>query len=215
MHETLRGFYTKLYTSEKHDSPEKSRVSLTQRIKRTLSAGIPRNEVLNIGSGPQSLERQLWKMGDTSLFSRFRFSTVDVATISPKKLLGRNNPNITHTQASALNLPYGDETFGLIVSNHAIDFLPRNSFNEAYRVLAPNGKAIFYFHHPDMIPNDLDRVRNITVKNFWSHLRNNNLLFDSEQRIVDEMEAYGFFVESVKLNSDSRDKWWEVELTNF
>lgn len=213
MSDRLQSFYSRLYASEKHDSPELSRVSLARKVIKTLEFGIQGKEVLNIGSGPQALEKQIWNMGRRDLVDRFDFTTLDIAKIHPKKLLGKSLFNISHTQASALSLPYENSTFGLVVSNHAIDFLPSEAFGEARRVLDDGGKAIFYFHHPDMIPHDLREVRNEEVQKFWTYLRETNRLFDSSERIEHDMSVLGFNVDNVELNNDNTDKWWEVELS--
>src|SRR5258708_339638 len=133
------------------------------------------------------------------------------STLFPYTTLFRSN--IFHTQGSALNLPIADNSVGLVISNHAIDFLPTKAFNEAYRILVPKGVAIFNFHHPSMISEDLNEIKNNNVREFWKYLRENNILFDSETRIRQTMEGAGFIVNSVNINTDTRDKWWEVELT--
>ncbi len=208
--QVIDSFYTCVYRTEKHDSPEESRVSLTRRIVTTLKSGITEPQILDIGSGPQSLEKQLLSgrpQSDINFFKKFMFVTLDVVEIYKKKLLAKR---ASHVRADALKLPFKSESFGLVVSNHAIDFLPRAAFLEAHRVLAPGGKAIFYFHHPDMIPDDLSSVRNRMIRQFWQYLKNENVLFKSEEEITQTLQGAGFTLEEIIINSDSQDKWWEV-----
>lgn len=206
----IDSFYTSVYRTEKHDSPEESRVSLIRRIVTTLKSGIPEPQILDIGSGPQSLEKQLFSgrpQSDINFLKKFMFATLDVAEIYKKKLLAKK---ASHVRADALKLPFKSESFGLVVSNHAIDFLPRVAFQEARRVLVSGGKVIFYFHHPDMIPDDLSSVRNRMVRQFWQYLKDNEVLFKSEEEITETLQRAGFTLEEIIPNSDGQDKWWEV-----
>ena len=148
----LSGFYEKIYSLKKHDSPDESRTSLVQRIKKLINEGeIFPNRVLDIGSGPQALEKQLLSRsqgGDSIRRGTSQFISVDLAKIMPVKLLSGKTKNVNHVQGNAINLPFKDKTFGLVVSNLAIDFCPQEeAFREAHRVLSDGGKGIFYLHH--------------------------------------------------------------------
>lgn len=207
--------YSHRYQYQKHDSPEQSRISLNRRIWNLLRnrKSLPTARILDIGSGPQSLEKQLFMgrdKGQADALKGYTFHTLDLAEISRRKLLAQDKRNVSHVRADAVRLPYRDGIFGLVVSNHAIDFAPRFALREAYRVLARGGTAIFCFHHPSMLPDDLSTVRNDTVRKYWTHLRENKVLYESEGQIRRTLEEMGYSNVEVSLGSDSMDQWWEV-----
>jgi len=107
-------------------------------------------------------------------------------------------------------LPFSNKYFGLVISHHAIDFMPREAFSEARRVLGPKGTAIFYFHHPNLL--EQTEFRSHDDRKFFKALKDNDWLFDSPERIITNMKHYGFRVQEVSLNQDRNDKWWEVVL---
>ena len=219
--EAMAEFYNGLYTHEKHDSPEKSRVSLAKRIRSMLlsvDSPITNKNVLNIGSGPQALERQILCPVSRKVRRRlndFNFFTLDRAEIPEKRFLAKDIFNVTHVKADATQIPFDDATFGLVVSNHAIDFAPRKAFDEARRVLSPEGKAIFYFHHAHLLIDLLKRdcvkgKRNHLISLFTNHLKEENVLFASEEEIQDCLTSHGFSPEEINTKSDYKDIWWEV-----
>lgn len=72
----LREHYSRQYQYEKHDSPPASRVSMIRRmwdLMRTADK-LPNRRILNIGSGPQSLEREL-------VIDSYHIITLDIAEI--------------------------------------------------------------------------------------------------------------------------------------
>ena len=194
----------------KHDSPEKSRVSMNQRILGLAAEGILGKRVLSIGAGRQMLERQLLKHAGNKkgLMEGLRVVTMDIARIAARNLFAKKY-GVEHTRADAVALPYPDNQFGLVVSNHAIDFAPQEAYGEVRRVLAPGGKAIFYFHHPSML-EAIDWVKNRGVNKLWQYLKDSRVLLENEEQIRDRLAKYGLEVEEVKLNTDGMDQWWEV-----
>lgn len=218
--EAIEKFYNKLWqntTQDRHDSPDKSRITLARRMRTQIEeVGIPLKRILNIGSGPQALERQILQVDQQreKLLKQFEIVSLDRATIPDFRLLCRNNPNVTHVQADATNLPFNKEYFGMVVSNHAIDFAPRTAFNEAVRVLAPQGTALFNFHHPEMA-KDWPTQGNSLIRTFWRHLDENQLLFENENAIVDYMHDIGLscddvYLETEKVGWRTMERWWEV-----
>ncbi|MBI2029401.1 class I SAM-dependent methyltransferase [Candidatus Gottesmanbacteria bacterium] len=195
----------------KHDSPDQSRVSMTQRIKNYLIGGIPIPNILDIGSGPQSIEKQLLDMRRIKYPTRYNFFSLDKARIAKARLLAKKY-KVDHVPADGTILPFPDSKFGLVFSNHAIDFMPRVAINEAYRVLANYGIAIFYLHHPSMIPEDLNQADNKDVRGYWSYLKENNLLFSSREQINKTLQNAGFTDITVSINRDELEgeQWWEV-----
>lgn len=218
--QTLTDFYTWLYsTNEKHDSPEKSRVMMIRRIYACLQPGIIKPYMLNIGSGPQSLEKQMRTARtkrDVDLLSQIKCFSLDISSIDVRKLLARNALNQHHLRASALALPYKSQSIGLVVSNLAIDFIPRSDYDQPYReckrVLTPGGTALFNFHHPSMIPDDLNSLSDSVTKRYWTYLSQNSILFSSYADIHDCLVTrVGFNGVDIYLETDGKDQWWEVE----
>lgn len=208
----LTGFYSNLYRGvEKHDSPEMSRINMVKRIGLVMSQGIVPNTILNIGAGRQSLEKQVHTTYHNQPWYDDTFiATIDIADIQRNKLLAKKITNVAHTRASGLNLPFVENLFGLVVSNLAIDFLPHDAFEEAARVLAPDGQAIFQFHHPSLTEVSSDHQQ---VGSFWEYLNKNKILFQNEDQIKTELSLRGFIVNQVGLDTDGRDKWWVVNAT--
>ena len=229
--ETMEAFYTNIYKDQKHDSPDKSRLSIRTRIIAALqslpySSGNKPLYLLDIGSGPQSLEKDILKT-NPKIDGRAKIISVDYADIN--NLLAERNTkknriseeslnikfSVEHVRASGINLPFKDASFDLIFSNHALDFIAfidKAAYIETYRVLSKGGQGIFYFHHPDMIPEDLSSIKNLYVKSIWSKLKSTKFLFDSEDAIKQELIKYGFKVEECYLNNDKENKWWETVL---
>jgi SAM-dependent methyltransferase len=210
----LKKFYTQLYASqEKHDSPDESRNSIIRRIKEFILRGqVSPPRVLNIGSGPQAIEKQMLTRTQGALLKQknIEFVTIDLADIASSDLLSRDIEKVKHVRANAVNLPFADQSFGLVVSNHAIDFCPQEeAFKEVHRVLNTRGKGIFYLHHPSMLK---EMSRNPEVKVFWQYLKNNSILFSTEEDIIKFLEKVGFTATEISLNSDEMrtDTWWEV-----
>lgn len=214
----LTDHYSKLYSHEKHDSPEASRVSLVKKIVTALHDGIPNNQILDIGSGPQSLEKQLFMGRDDksrAFLGGFHFTTLDIAEINSQKLLASKEQNVGHVLADATKLPFDNKTFGLIVSNLVLDFLPRDVFKEVHRVMAEGGKAIFFFHHPSMLPKDLNSVTNDSVRKFWKYLVETKSLFGSRGEIVATLGEFGLQTKKVVSVTDGKDTWWEVVVSKI
>lgn len=205
----LGRFYTDAYRAMKHDSPELSRVSMNKRIVDWLREYGGHGPILSIGAGRQSLEKQLLAFSDRNVPDGIQIVTLDIADIPSSSLLARKY-GVAHVRADSLDLPYPDNSFGLVVSNHAIDFLPETVYSEVCRVLIPGGRAIFYCHHPDMIPDDLRTIKNPDVREFWGYLKGNQVLFATEVQIRDTLGRFGLVTEEVKLGNDWQNKWWEV-----
>ena len=218
----LKSFYTELYgkKGKKDDSPNLSRTSMARRIRELiLKDEIYPNKILNIGSGPQVLEQQLLSKSQGNQNNRLnrktKFLTFDIASIIYPDLLAVKKKNVHHSQGSSIHLPFKDKSFGLVVSNHAIDMCPRQeSFSEAYRVLSTGGKGIFYLHHPSMMRNS-DNDLGIVVGH-WRYLRENKIFFETENEIKIFLNRIGFYVSGISLKEerdivgDPQDKWWEV-----
>lgn len=208
--QVMINFYNKGYNKVgfKHDSPDFSRTSIIRNIKTLIDQGLPTPNILDIGSGPQPIEKQLFD-SKIKIPENLHFYSLDLANIRKSKLLARKY-HVEHVTADGSRLPFSNSSLGLVFSNHAIDFMPSEAIDEVYRVLADKGIAVFYFHHPSMIPKDLSVVENKDQRNYWSHLKNTKALFSTEKEIKDRLKQSGFLDVSVNLNTDRRDNWWEV-----
>ena len=210
----LQAYYSNLYLSDKHDCPYGSPVSMITRVKNLAVCpdfSAP-HRFLDIGAGRQALIKQL--LTDSPLcqktFADWKITTVDFSQLSSWQLLAAKYDSTTHFQADGAHLPFPDRHFGLVISHHAIDFMPRSAFVEARRVLDPKGSAVFYFHHPNLYRQA--ELRDQETRQFFKTLKDNDWLFDSPERIITNMKHYGFRVQETSLNHDKHDQWWEVVL---
>lgn len=215
---SVRDYFSKAYAhGQKHDSPEKSRISIARRIKRALRR-VRTKRILNIGSGPQSIERQMIcsaNNADRGFLEQFHFITLDNARIPPHRLLGHKLRCVSHIQATACSLPFHDATFGLVFSNLAIDFAPQKAFRELGRVAVEGAPIVLNLHHPRLVPLDLHRGNELQ-KIFWRRFIEDELIFGDENQIERILQMYRIRVDEIILNCEdavrsSRNMWWEVE----
>jgi SAM-dependent methyltransferase len=207
--------YSRYYRRHVSDSPVESRTSMVKRIIGSVLDGdvIP-PRVLNIGSGPQMLENQLLAQSNPDIKKKLKalqFVSLDIADISSQNLLAQERTNVNHVRGDATATAFKDNSFGLVVSNLAIDFAPKEeAFREAYRVLNHEGKAVFYLHHPSLL--DSMEKKDEQVQIFWTYLKDNKILFNDEVEIRNFLEKIGFRDVEVILKNDkgNRNKWWEV-----
>lgn len=202
--------YTNLYrSSEKHDSPDFSRLNMTHTIAELFCNSTSPKRILDIGSGRQALEKQFYiTYHNQPWFKYLSITSLDFADIAGDKLLCDKIENVNHIRGNGLFLPFGDNTFDAVVSNLAIDLMPHKAFAEASRVLNPQGYAIFNFHHPsllDIMPTD-DSVKLA----YWKYLKENKILFENFDQIVQTLSEKGLRVEDVERDNDGTDRWWVV-----
>lgn len=221
----LKSFYTSLYNKgEKSDSPDFTRVEMQRKVISALLQLEQRKfQVLNIGSGPQVLERQMIAQLIQLNYplTSGQFCTVDIADIPPRKLLALKR-GVDHYYADANNLTeyFGDYTFDIVISNLAIDFAGLGAMHEAHRILTQNGRAFFHFHHPAMLEN-MNDINEPQVCAYWSYLRDNQILFSSAEEINLRLSNIGFVPTLIKerVQFDRKDNcnhyWWEVEATKY
>ena len=212
--ELLANHYSKKYRGrEKHDSPDRSRTYICKEIIKIVNLQeIPNPNILDIGSGPQSLEKELLTFGNRKyrdMLKQFPITTLDIASIPKYKNLA-SKMSVDHVQADAKFLPFEENSFGLVISNHSIDFIPNrdNAFKEVFRVLSNKGIIIFNFHHKDMLKSI--KYTSGSVKEYWNYLIDNDLLFDSEEKIRKYLEEFGYKDINIEEKSDNNDKWWMI-----
>ncbi len=237
----IKGFYDFLYQNDFEDSPEQSRISMAKRTHQALQS-LPSSAVaLDVGSGIQVTQALYEK---TYGIPSQRVITLDYAetdieegkTISIKDRLMA--PDFEHTIASGTHLPFPDEAFSLLTSNMALDFMPIASLGEVQRVLKQGARVILNMHHPNLIPSDLNFQINLfdkqmsykekhskplsrrqkmkrTAFNQMSTLRDEKILYESEDQIRSAFEPLGFEIERIEEVSDRKDTWWEVDMTKM
>lgn len=232
--EEIHAFYSSLYKTEVEDSPDESRVSLIRRLRQQIISNSTQNLILDLGAGRQILERdyaQQTLKKEQPL--NCHFFTVDLADIDERQLLA---PSFlcTHFKADGSNLPFSDGKFDVAISNMALDFMGPQAVDEVHRVLVSNGHAFFNFHHPLLIPPDIDNlvakayrkiahktkyqgtiseqsIRRLKVLLHHKYLKDHNILFQSTDQIVSTLSSHGFSIDRVLEASASYEKWWEVD----
>lgn len=151
--------YTQYYQTENYDSPERSRHQLIERLltgteqllrQREQSGDTTPLRILDMGAGKQILESELQRHTRFKRISnRVHIITLDIARLDKAQLLAQD---VDHVTADGSNLPFANDTFDVVYSSMAIDFMPRNrTFREVKRVLKAGGKIFINFHHPDLI----------------------------------------------------------------
>jgi len=158
----FRHDYSTYYETEVSDSPSAGRSFLAQvlledmcvQLQNQLDEGIPLEEisirVINIGSGRQILEQELQNIPlYQELQPYITYITGDIADIHSQQLLA---PEVAqHVQLDGSQLPLANSSFDIAFSCMAIDFMPREAFEEAHRVLKASGTFMAALHHPDLI----------------------------------------------------------------
>ncbi len=128
--------------------------------------GTQRNNVLSPSTLSLERHRLLWLYlkNETDYFS----APKKVLHFAPEQAfykLFRNQKNLDYTttdllspladvKADICNLPFGDNTYDVILCNHVLEHIPDDTkaMQELYRVLKPGGMGIF------QIPQDLNRA---------------------------------------------------------
>ena len=102
-------------------------------------------EVLDVGCGAGTL-LQMFNERGANCFG------IDVAPVFVELARSRG---LQVSEASMHDLPFGDETFDVVVSNYVLNYLPpegqRLALQEKFRVLRPKGVMIFSYMHPSLM----------------------------------------------------------------
>ena len=220
---SLRQKYAQHYEVNKAHSPQESVISLLQR-SRHITEGLGAGDVvLDIGSGRQNLEityKRMYGKPDFTLLS------MDFANLRRKQLLARDTKNVHHIQADGTALPLRDNSISLVVSNMALDFMPKEAIGEIARVLKPGGNAYINLSYPALklenVP-DLDALmasRKTTASKrnelqFWrDYLMNNDVLVSDTKSAADVYSRHGFTVQSMQEVPNRNYDWCEVDMKN-
>ncbi len=219
----LKGFYSDQYRSgERDDSPFESRQGMISSMVGWMLNHPEGGRLLDIGSGPQALEGDLRirMLGNSNLrgrISQYPITTFDLSSIPQNRLLHHKKKplQISHFQADATSIPIDNESISLAVSNLAIDFAGRTVYSEVSRILRTDGDFIFHFHHP-FLWHDIDLDSSIgEVQKFWKFLRDNNILFSSQEEIERTLSSQGLAPSSIDIiNLQNRgfetERYWRV-----
>ncbi len=106
--------------------------------------------VLDLGAGRGILEEAIDNDKRFAPYrSRLIFITLDVADINNQQLLSSNQQ---HVIAEGEKPPFVDKAFDLVISNMAIDLMPRDDvFQQVNRIIKLDGRIILNLHHPNLI----------------------------------------------------------------
>lgn len=233
--EVNRAFYSAFYELEDNDSPDNSRLSLITRLHTYVSFLPQKAIVLDLGSGKQILEKEYSHyLKKKKLSPNCQIITVDIAKIQRNQLLSKQ-PWHQHIRADGEKLPFTDSSFDIVVSNMALDFMNKTAIKEVVRVAKKGSPAFFNFHHPALIPTNLDEMiaecrrkiskkvgyggkistnKELTLKSLLHHryLKDNSVLFQNTDQIKNSLTSYGFFVVSVCEGVSPGDRWWEADV---
>ncbi len=225
----LADHYHRLYCKDKHDSPDKSRQAMAREMRdRLISQPLQPRRILELGSGPQALLKQLISFAKPQL-KDVQYVTVDIAPIDLSRLLvlkplkengmfDPNHPfagNVLHMQANGAYIPFASNSMGMLVSNMALDFMPPQTLAECARVLHPSGSVLLNLHHPSMKVESSMMAARPSVQAFWEHLKENHVLFENTDQIADRLSQVGLTPQVIEEQSDQRDVWWHVSATKM
>lgn len=232
-----RESYSRYYAIiEEPDSPPMSRRSLIERLyPHTVTLPVHK-WILDIGAGRQVLEQEYDAYLDKKgIWSHCEIITLDIANLKAAQLLGGGFP---HVQASGDLLPFPDNTFPLVVSNMALDFMSPQAKKELYRVVEAGGRVFLNLHHPSLAygSDDLRREfhsllkraqyrktngRPLTDRHLLRlaavahrmYMAKTNRYYSSKMHIAEDFSLAGFRVERTAFNEDNEgNKWWEVDM---
>ncbi|CAN5265803.1 hypothetical protein BH10PAT2_BH10PAT2_3820 [soil metagenome] len=217
--DVLTDFYQTEYKRRMpHDSPDRSRTEMAKDVLRLHRQNVlPNDMMLDIGSGPRALEKEIKAYANSSNTPKPRLISID-RSITSLDLLKDNKrkDNSEFATANALTLPFARDTFGLVFSNHALDFIPRpqeyflQPYQEAARVLAPGGYLILNCHHPSMIDIDINSIKHLPTRQHWGYLKDNDILLSSEEQIYSILSRLNLVPLEVGVRKDFCDTWWRV-----
>ena len=207
----------------KSDSPDLSRSQLVKKVADLLftTCKAPSPKILNMGAGPQLLEREFRRYAHkTPLeFVRARLKdaqlfTMDIADIPQHRLLERDY--VPHIRASHDVLPFNDEAFDIIVSNHSIDMLRTNpdrfqqALSEVSRVLRSDGTYMANYHPHRLYVEKTETSVPGTLMGGYFDPQLPNPFYSSEDEIEQDHARAGLKIQDIMQSYDGPDLWWEV-----
>jgi SAM-dependent methyltransferase len=111
------------------------------RLSKRVSATVPRS-VLETAAGTGALTRELARILPVDVGITATDLNEPMIALAQSKL---GNGRILWRQADALDLPFGDAEFDVVVCQFGVMFFPdkQQGFQEAFRVLRPGGRFLF------------------------------------------------------------------------
>ena len=219
MRDIVKAHYEQDYKIGLEDSPDETRRDMNRAIMEALREDrVHPPRILNVGSGPQLLERVLlmsYGSGqDPQLLKRTFFATTDLAAIRSQRLKAQKHDNVSHVRGDAETLPFAAESFGMLISNMAIDMMPRTAFGEAARSLVNGGLFVFTFHHPDMMRGIAAETTDPKVHEFVTRGLESGMYFETADDIRTTLAENHLLAEEISARRDSskysNSKWWFV-----
>jgi len=216
-------FYSSLYLRQSQHSPDKSRDEIRGAIMLQLRAGhVNPMRIWDIGSGAQWLERELMARvtdaEDRKLLEDVDFITTDTADLRKGDLMGSRYKNVRHIQADVAEPRFPENSFGMVVSNLALDIAPRKALRNVAAALAPGGPFAVTLNHPDTLREILAGEENEELKAVVRYGLEQGFFYHSIEEIRTEFEKYGLMDISVKVRSANNpfslgvlDRWWLVK----
>lgn len=114
-----------------------------KRIASRTTEQLTKGKVLEIGPGPGYISIELSKLGD------FQITGLDISETMieiAKRNVKETGAEVEFKLGNASNMPFEDNTFDFVVSSGSLHHWkePIEVFNETYRILKTNGKALIY-----------------------------------------------------------------------
>ena len=221
--ELAKKFYSALYLRQSQQSPDKSRDEIRGAIMLQLRAGhVNPMRIWDIGSGAQWLERELMARGTDEdgrkLLQDVDFITTDIADIQKGALMGSRHRNIRHIQADVAEPRFPENSFGMVVSNLALDIAPREALKNVAAALVPGGPFAITLNHPDTLREILAGEENEELRAVVRYGLEQGFFYRSIEEIRTEFEKQGLTDISVKVRSANNpfslgvlDRWWSVK----
>lgn len=150
-----------------------------QIVRHTSSSDVKGKTVLDIGCGSGWIETMLLEKGSKKIIG-IDISDEVIRAAKKKKL-----KNVVYQKASAIDLPFKNNSFDVVVSFEVLEHIPVNTedkmFKEVYRVLKPGGKFFLSTPHKHWFVEILDPAwwfashRHYTKTHIASYLRKSGL----------------------------------------
>ena len=118
------------------------------------------------------------------------------------------NSPIADVKADICNLPFEDNSFDFIICNHVLEHIPNDTkaMQEVYRVLAPNGTAIFQVPLENLRPTTFedntitDKKQRAEIFGQYDHVRIYGMDF------FEKLASVGFKVDAVDYTNNFSEK---------
>jgi ubiquinone/menaquinone biosynthesis C-methylase UbiE len=149
----MEGFSARWYARQR-GTP--SQIAIVRRQAAQLTQGMPNGAILEVAPGPGYFAIEIARLG------RFKVTGLDISRTMVE--ISRENAaaagvNIEFRQGDATEMPFGDGSFDLVVSQAAFKNFrrPVSALNEMHRVLRAGGKAVIQDLRKEASAADIDR----------------------------------------------------------